>query len=106
VTHPLLLEQPEPKGDGPAVWQVLFSKAWFDHEPVFPIIYDRAGQGFRRYGDWLRAHNGRNARADLAQELADAAFYATQLEMEGGPSFVEEVLGLLERVVNESGGDK
>jgi hypothetical protein len=96
VTHPLLEEQPEPTGDGEIVWGSLYART---PKSIRGLILDRSTQGRRRYGIDLRAHNGRNARADLVQELADAAFYACQMEMEGGPSFVEEVLGLLERVV-------
>jgi hypothetical protein len=102
--NPLLEEQPEPVGtSGNIVWLVLDDKA--GSRVLRDLLHDRAMQGFKRYGKSLRSHNGRDPRADLVQELADAAFYACQMEMEGGPSFVEEVLGLLERVV-ASGGER
>lgn len=42
----------------------------------------RARLGEERYGERLRAHNGRDARVDLYQEVLDAMMYARQLEEE------------------------
>jgi hypothetical protein len=56
-------------------------------EPTGPALLTdlfrlRRQQGLDRYGTVLQACNGRDARADLVQELVDAKGYMAQLLME------------------------
>jgi hypothetical protein len=44
---------------------------------------DRAEFGFRKYGTYLQANNGRNAVMDAYQEALDLVVYLKQCCMEG-----------------------
>ena len=46
-------------------------------------IDDRVEEGKAHYGTTLKTHNGRDARIDALQEIADFLFYVKQLQMEG-----------------------
>ena len=46
---------------------------------VLADLTNRALEGKEKYGEPLKAHNGRNALWDLYQELLDAAMYTRQL---------------------------
>lgn len=45
-------------------------------------IQSRLHLGIKRYGQPLRANNGRNAKQDLYEELTDAMVYALQIREE------------------------
>lgn len=60
-------EQPEPTGDGIAVWPL-----------VVADMHARDALGYRRYGTPLRAGNGRDALVDAYQEALDLAVYLRQ----------------------------
>ena len=45
-------------------------------------IQHQIGKGKRKYNTTLHTFNGRNAGADLMQEIVDGAMYATQLTIE------------------------
>ena len=45
---------------------------------VLADLTNRALEGKEKYGEPLKAHNGRNALWDLYQELLDAAMYIRQ----------------------------
>ena len=49
---------------------------------VLADLTNRALEGKEKYGEPLKAHNGRNALWDLYQELLDAAMYIRQLIQE------------------------
>jgi hypothetical protein len=48
------------------------------------LLAERKRLGVERYGSLLQAGNGRDARRDLLEELADAAVYARQVQEERG----------------------
>ena len=57
-------------GDGPVLW--------------LAAQLERRGRfGFEKYGRYLHANNGRDAWADLRDELTDALQYVAQLNEEG-----------------------
>lgn len=49
---------------------------------LLEVMEERRQVGLRRYGQPLRAFNGRNAARDLRDELLDGANYALQVERE------------------------
>lgn len=59
--------EPEPTGNGEIV---LFE--------VMQDLIDRAQAGKKKYGTYLRTHNGRNALNDAYQEHLDALMYIKQ----------------------------
>lgn len=59
--------QPTPHGKGPAIAAL-----------VCADIMARNELGVKKYGEALRAHNGRDALVDLYQELLDGAQYLRQ----------------------------
>ena len=59
--------QPPPHGTGPIIVNM-----------VMRDISERSKMGKRKYGEELRAHNGRDAIADAYQECLDACFYLRQ----------------------------
>ena len=50
---------------------------------IMVFIDDRVEEGKAHYGTTLKTHNGRDARIDALQEIADFLFYVKQLQMEG-----------------------
>lgn len=84
-------DQPLPvPNDGPSMhdlviadledWAVASSEA----ETVRALLAERKRIGLERYGSVLQARNGRNARRDLLEELADAVVYGRQIQEEDG----------------------
>lgn len=65
--NPATAEQPTPHGSGP---------------PIFRLVMDdieaRAELGEQRYGEPLKANNGRDALTDAYQEALDLAMYLRQ----------------------------
>lgn len=55
-------------------------------EAVTAALEERKRLGLERYGQLLRAHNGRDALRDLGEEVADAVVYCRQVIEEGGLS--------------------
>jgi hypothetical protein len=53
-----------------------------ERRAVIALLAERKRVGLERYGSLLQAGNGRDARRDLLEELADAAVYAKQLAEE------------------------
>jgi hypothetical protein len=49
---------------------------------LLEVMEERRQVGLRRYGQPLRAFNGRHAARDLREELLDAANYSLQVERE------------------------
>ena len=76
----LLAPQPDPVGDGPSVTDAALATT-SDHR-IAALLVTRRAQGVARYGTELRAHNGRDVRADLVQEFVDAILYARQYGLE------------------------
>lgn len=60
--------EPAPTGDG----QVILDLVMKDFD-------DRADAGKRKYGTFLRAHNGRDALMDAYQEAVDLCMYLRQV---------------------------
>lgn len=60
-------EQAQPQGTGPSI-----------HKLVQEDIEARAELGERKYGERLRANNGRDALVDAYQEVLDLAMYLRQ----------------------------
>jgi hypothetical protein len=56
--------------------------------------------GIERYGEPLRAHNGRDASQDLVEELLDASVYAMQCYVEAMDDGRLEVAGNWESIYN------
>jgi hypothetical protein len=86
--RPAATPEPAPTGDGDIVL----------HEAIKDLVA-RAQTGKRKYGTFLRAHNGRNATMDLHQELLDAVMYSKQRLMEQddkGTPFREIVFNQIE----------
>lgn len=65
--HAATAKQPIPKGLGSPILGMVLSD-----------LTNRALEGTAKYGEPLKAHNGRNALWDLYQELLDAAMYIRQ----------------------------
>lgn len=61
------MNQPTPKGTGPAIGDL-----------VCADIMARNELGIRKYGEALRAHNGRDALVDAYQEALDLCQYLRQ----------------------------
>ena len=53
------------------------------YEELMLFLDDRVEDGKKHYGTMLKSHNGRDARIDALQELADFLFYIKQLHIEG-----------------------
>jgi hypothetical protein len=97
-----LAPQPEPTGEGRRVTEWLLGYIGDDEPLMQDVILHRRVQGIHRYGVELRAHNGRDALCDEAQELTDALLYAAQQRMEGCASkedIVDRALESLRDVV-------
>jgi hypothetical protein len=84
-------DQPLPvPNDGPSMHDLVIADVdgWPEPLPVRNAIRDllaaRKRIGLERYGSLLQANNLRDARRDLLEELADAAAYVMQLEVERG----------------------
>ena len=69
--HAATSKQSPPKGSGNPILGM-----------VLADLTNRALEGKEKYGEPLKAHNGRNALWDLYQELLDAAMYIRQLIQE------------------------
>lgn len=83
--------QPMPKpADGPIM-----------HEVVIQALEDRLAVGVKRYGQPLRAWNGRDAAQDAFEEVLDLSVYLAQVreEMTEMRSIIAEVL-----MVHQMGG--
>jgi hypothetical protein len=65
--HAATAKQQAPKGSGNPILGM-----------VLADLTNRALEGKEKYGEPLKAHNGRNALWDLYQELLDAAMYIRQ----------------------------
>lgn len=65
--HAATAKQPTPKGSGNPILGM-----------VLADLTNRALEGKEKYGEPLKAHNGRNSLWDLYQELLDAAMYIRQ----------------------------
>jgi hypothetical protein len=65
--HAATSKQSAPKGSGSPILGM-----------VLADLTNRALEGKEKYGEPLKAHNGRNALWDLYQELLDAAMYIRQ----------------------------
>jgi len=63
--------QPDPAGDGKTVLNY-----------VLADLVERAQDGKKRYGTFLRTHNGRNALWDALQENYDLVMYLRQFIVE------------------------
>jgi hypothetical protein len=82
--------QPPPKPGGPEVLPVaLDALARLEqNKATVALAHDlaaRAQAGREKYGDVLRAHNGRDAGRDAYEEAQDLYMYATQRVMETPP---------------------
>lgn len=67
--------QPKPKGSGPIM-----------HDLVCADLQKRKEFGVQKYGEGLKAHNGRDALQDVYEELLDAAVYIKQCMQENLPA--------------------
>jgi hypothetical protein len=76
--------------DGPSMHDLVIADlgGWPESMSARNAIRDllaaRKRLGLERYGSILQSHNGRDAKRDLSEELADAAVYARQLQEERG----------------------
>ena len=61
-------QQARPRGSGPSM-----------HTLLAADIEKRAAMGERKYGERLKANNGRDALLDMYEELLDAAMYCRQM---------------------------
>ena len=61
-------QQVRPRGSGPSI-----------HKLLADDIECRAQLGERKYGERLKANNGRDALRDLYEEILDAAVYCRQM---------------------------
>jgi hypothetical protein len=84
-------DQPLPvANDGPSMHDLVIKdlECWPESDEVLAavrsLLEERKRIGLERYGALLQANNGRDARRDLLEELADAAVYVRQLEEERG----------------------
>lgn len=77
---PATATQPDPTGDGAPV--LPWVRERIQSAGLIADLEARALLGMERYGTPLRAHNGRDALADLYQEALDAVMYAAQWAME------------------------
>ena len=82
----LATSQPAPKDAGALVTPSLL--AWLERRSVavdelVAIVLARDEFGRKKYGQGLRAGDGRDTSADFGQELADALQYAFKAKMQG-----------------------
>jgi|HubBroStandDraft_6_1064221.scaffolds.fasta_scaffold240788_3 hypothetical protein len=84
-------DQPLPvPNDGPSMHDLVIADldCWPESDEVLNAVRDLLAErkriGLERYNSLLQAGNGRDARRDLLEELADAACYAMQLQVERG----------------------
>ena len=71
----ILPDQSPPTPGTGDVWHDLITAAGPTHPELVPLMEERRRLGFERYGTPLQRGNGRDHRADAAQELLDAAVY-------------------------------
>lgn len=62
------VDHPNRRAERPAVWDL-----------VADDMVSRDALGFRRYGERLKPHNGRDGLRDLYEELLDAVAYIRQV---------------------------
>jgi len=67
ILDPATAKQPDPKGKGDPILGM-----------VLADLTNRALEGNKKYGEPLKAHNGRNALWDAYQEALDLAMYLRQ----------------------------
>ena len=71
----------------------------FEHVPMSPalrrLMDDRVNAGMTEYKTLLMTHNGRDAKQDLKDEVADAILYCWQKVMEDGANGSE----IMERLI-------
>lgn len=88
-TSPAAKYEPNPVGDGVAIWPLIvddFRDPWFCidwesnkiRQQLLLDIEQRKDLGKEKYGTLLRTNNGRDALVDLYQEELDAVAYARQ----------------------------
>jgi len=83
--HISVLEQTIPKGSGNDIAKLIQKD-----------IESRAEVGKNKYGERLKANNGRDALVDLYQELLDACMYLRQIMEEENTTIVESKEIILE----------
>lgn len=109
-------QQPPVPNDGPSLHDLAIDDirrcmaTSSEKEAAIALMLERKRIGLERYGSLLQAGNGRDARRDLSEELADAAVYALQIIEEDNPppgvdDVYEDILLLLCRVVGLEGGE-
>lgn len=79
------MEEPAPTGRGPSVTDEAIRRLGPGGRRVAAMLRARREMGRARYGDELRAHNGRDPWVDCLQEMLDAIVYATQASIEARP---------------------
>lgn len=89
--HPRPGDQQLPvPNDGPSMHDLVVSDldCWPESDETLAairaLLEERKRIGLERYGSLLQAGNGRDARRDLIEELADAVVYAHQVHVERG----------------------
>lgn len=76
--------------DGPSMHDMVISDldCWPESDETLAairaLLEERKRVGLERYASLLQANNGRDARRDLLEELADAIVYARQIQVERG----------------------
>lgn len=91
--------QPYPRAGSQPVIDWLLNEQFWTPVELIQHLKDRADHGRRKHGTYLEAHNGRNAKIDLYQELLDAIFYCAQAIMEGEINYGPK-LNLLLHIAN------
>ena len=71
----ILPDQSQPTPGTGDVWHDLITAASPTHPGLVPLMEERRRLGIERYGQPLQRGDGRDHRADAAQEILDAAVY-------------------------------
>jgi hypothetical protein len=93
-----MTEQPRPgdqqlpvPNDGPSMHDLVIAELQNcppesdpERSAIIALLAGRKRVGLERYDSILQANNGRDARRDLLEELADAVVYGRQIQEEDG----------------------
>lgn len=109
IVEDLLADQPAPVATEDSVIVTpdrvlaLAPDGLMHREIIRRLLITRQDKGIETYGNALKTDNGREATADLVQELVDALYYATQRAIQTGDRFdtatVKALLVILDREI-------
>ena len=87
MSNPATIKQKMPKGMGAEIFPAVLRdfkryEQWAAMPEMREELAERVEEGIKKYGEPLKAHNGRDALIDGYQELLDAIMYFKQTLVE------------------------